>query len=68
MQHLVQHDTTFLQKYLPLFSDSSPEYIFKDCKTSKRAQVKNSKTAQPKERIARTQLTKFAKKISLDLQ
>ena len=34
---------------------------------SKRAQVKNSKKAQPKAKIARTQRTKFAKKISLGL-
>ena len=48
-------------------SDSSPESNLKDCKTSKRASVKNCKKAQPSEKIARTELTKFAKKISLCL-
>ena len=48
-------------------SESSPESILKDCKTSKRAQVGNTKNAQPKAKITRTTLTKFAKKISLGL-
>ena len=106
LQYFVQHDTTFLQKYLeksrfiisaailssssdssfsgmvnlPFFfgsspvnssppsrdytstSDSSSESILKDCKTSKTVQIKNIEKAQPKVKIATTQLTKFAKK------
>ena len=42
-------------------SDFSPESILKDCQT------KQSKNAQPKAKTARTQLTKFAKKISQGL-
>ena len=49
LQHFVQHDTTFLQIYLP-------ESILKNCKA-----------VQPNAKIARIQLTKFAKKISLGL-
>ena len=48
-------------------SDSSPESILKDCKTSKRAHIQNSHKGQPKTKISRTQLMKFAKKISLGL-
>ena len=48
-------------------SDFSPKSILKYCKTSKRAQIKYSKKGQPRTKISRTQLMKFAKKISLGL-
>ena len=45
-----------------------PRIHLKDCKTiASKQKLKNDKKAQPKTKIARTQLTKFAKKISLGL-
>ena len=79
MQHFVQHDTTFFRNILNTLNspspsrdgtstfDSSSESILEDCKTSKQAKIKNRKKGQPKTKISRTQLTKFAKKISLGL-